>query len=82
MGNDPKTTIHLVVRNNLPTQSKVVLEPWGDEHTLDPEATISLVATGPVPGKLEIEIASGRLLIYGWTGSVIQVIRNADGERC
>jgi len=73
MSNEANTKIQLTVRNSLSTRSVLVLEPWGDEHILDPKATVSLVADGPMPGKLEIEVGSGRLLIYGWKGSVIQV---------
>ncbi len=66
--------IQFSLRNSLSTNAVVVLEPWGDEHTLKPNESITLLAEGPSDGHLEIEMASGRLLVYGWTGSVIEVL--------
>ena len=68
------------LRNSLSTNSVVVLEPWGDEHTLKPYESITLLAEGPSDGHLEIEMVPGRLLVYGWTGSVIEVLRKDPGS--
>jgi hypothetical protein len=70
--------VHLAVRNSASASLTVVLEPWGDQYVLAPDAAMSLAADGPAPGRLEVEVGSGRLLIYGWTGSVIEVDSEGD----
>ena len=51
------------------------LEPWGEEYTVPPGATVQVVARGPLGDSIEIEWGSGQVTVYGWPGSVVSVER-------
>ena len=59
------------VKNSSGSSRTLRLEPWGDEHELAPGRCIDLVITGPGPGRLEIQLESEVIVLWGWTGSVI-----------
>jgi hypothetical protein len=51
------------------------LEPWGEEYTVPPGATVQVVARGPAGDALDIQWADDRVTVYGWPGSIVAVRR-------
>ncbi len=75
---------HLVRLHNSKAESVTLfIEPWGDQIEMAPEAIFEIVASGPVGGKVELEICNEGFVIYGWSGSTIaitqdgRILRNA-----
>ena len=54
------------------------LEPWGEQYTLGPEATFTVVARGPEGDALEVEWADDHIILYGWPGSIVTLFH--DGK--
>jgi hypothetical protein len=54
------------------------LEPWGEQYTLGPEATFTVVARGPGGDALEVEWADDHIILYGWPGSIVTLFH--DGK--
>lgn len=50
------------------------IEPWGDVVSVEAGAAINIEARGPTTGALEIEIASERLVLWGWPGSQLATV--------
>jgi hypothetical protein len=54
----------------------VVLEPWGTRHTVAPGERVRVVARGPGGmGGLEIVRGDEEIIVYGWSGSRVAVVR-------
>ena len=74
MSVNPKTkeyTTSLRVCNARSIALTFILEPWGEQYTLAPEATFEIVARGPEGDSLEVEFADEHVILYGWPGSVV-----------
>ncbi|MEM7246151.1 MAG: hypothetical protein AAF533_12460 [Acidobacteriota bacterium] len=53
------------------------LEPWAEEHPIPPGTSIGVSYSGPAEGgDVEIEVSGEELIVYGWTGSVLDVVRS------
>ena len=61
----------LVIDNDTDAPLTLCLEPWADEHPIPPGKKFTVSAYGPRPAMLEIEIAPGRVTLYGWAGSIL-----------
>jgi len=67
-----KTGVFLV-KNSTPQNLLLVLEFWGDEHVIAPGGSLRIRYKGPAESDVEIEAKADRLIIYGWTGSLLEV---------
>ena|SRR5690348_10853232 len=50
-----------------------ILEPWAEQYTMAPGTSFDVVAEGPPGDYVQIEWSETRIVVYGWTGSVISV---------
>jgi hypothetical protein len=66
------------IRNTQPFALQLQLQPWGDAFFVSPGSVIDIEARGPSAGTLEIESRAGRIVVYGWVGSVVRV--RCDGR--
>jgi hypothetical protein len=54
------------------------LEPWGDEVQMRAGSWYDIVAKGPTDGCIQIEVESGNIFLYGWSGSILSVYQSGD----
>jgi hypothetical protein len=70
------------VRNTGMKPLTVVLEPWGTRHTVAPGERVRVVARGPGGmGRLEIVRGKDEVVVYGWSGSQVGVVREQKQTR-
>ena len=55
-----------------------VLEPWGDIYDMAPEDEFVVVFLGPGPAEPEVDLTEDAVTVYGWTGSMVRVLKNGD----
>ena len=67
---------HIVVRiSNVEARTlTVVIEPWGVEHVIPTGGALDVTGDGPAPPQLDIQHEHGRILVYGWEGSVVDAV--------
>jgi hypothetical protein len=63
----------VVVRNARSTQMKLVREPYGDDFSISPGAAFEIRAEGPEGDPLEIDVEADSIVVWGWSGSVLNV---------
>ncbi|HTG14336.1 MAG TPA: hypothetical protein VK747_03615 [Blastocatellia bacterium] len=68
--------ISLRVKNTRTSQLVFCLEPWGEQHTMDPGVVFHVTARGPDEDFLEIECGDSHITLFGWTGSVVAVFQD------
>jgi hypothetical protein len=61
------------VTNFFEVDAVLVLEPWADEHPLAAGQSVDVAYSGPAGGMLEIEVRPGRIVLYGWEGSLLEI---------
>ena len=61
----------LIVENGRRERIRLLVEPWGDEYELAPDERRTVKMKGPEPPEIEITVDDHGLVIYGWTGSVL-----------
>jgi hypothetical protein len=66
-------TERIRIQNAHPHPLTIHIEPWGDQIPMAVDATYELVAQGPVGDCLLLAVEEGRLLVWGWSGSVMSV---------
>lgn len=54
---------------------QICLEPWGDELQIPADVICEVVARGPESDTLEMHIGDDEVVIYGWPGSIVEVLR-------
>jgi hypothetical protein len=65
----------LTYTNRTGHKLSVMLEPWAEEHWVEPDGSIDIVVLNGSPaGHLEIEQTAEGLIIYGWEGSVVSIL--------
>lgn len=52
------------------------VEPWGEQYDLAPGAMVDIVAHGPAQDCLELTLDDTGLTIWGWSGSIVQIVRD------
>ncbi len=70
------TSLRLCNARTIPVT--LYLEPWGEQYTITPEATFTVVARGPEGDALEVEWADDHIILYGWPGSIVTLFH--DGK--
>ena len=53
---------------------QVILEPWLEECELMPGASARVVFHGPDGGEVIVEYYSDCIIVYGYTGSVMELL--------
>lgn len=72
----PEREQDIAVRNTGMKPMTVVLEPWGTRHALAPGERVRVVARGPGgAGQLEVVRGAEEVVVYGWSGSQVEVVR-------
>lgn len=67
-------TIRRTVKNTRPEVVIFRLEPWCEEHEMQPGDFYEVVAEGPSQeAALEIEERGGEIVVYAWCGSTVRV---------
>ena len=57
----------------------IVLEPWAEQYWVQPGEQVDIEARNGVPGHhLELEHTAEGLIVYGWEGCVVSILR--DGK--
>jgi hypothetical protein len=77
----PKRTesrMHVRLANPGEAPVQLVLEPWGETHTIPPDDVVELQAQGPDDGALEIAHARDTIVVWGWPGSTIQLFLGGE----
>lgn len=68
-------TCKITYANSSPRPLRLVLEPWAEEHLIQPGLSVEVVGTGGEAGSyFELEQLDDRLIIYGWPGSRASII--------
>ena len=70
------TSLRLCNARTIPVT--LYLEPWGEQYTLMPEATFTVVARGPEGDTLEVEWTDDHITLYGWPGATVALFH--DGK--
>ncbi|HUS14337.1 MAG TPA: hypothetical protein VM536_04875 [Chloroflexia bacterium] len=66
----------LRLHNSGPATLRILLEPWGDQYTMQPDDLFEVEAKGPAGDRLEVAVAPGTVTIYGWPGAMVRVLHN------
>ena len=67
---------HISIRLRTTRRMPLYLEPWGEEFHCAPGDTLQIVGRGPQSDVLEIEVGDDAITVYGWSGSVVSILRN------
>lgn len=65
----------VAITNSRGAKMRLVLEPWADEHVIEPGATVEVSFSGPPDGRMEVEVKDGEVFLYAWEGAVMSVPR-------
>src|SRR5687767_4142066 len=71
----PLAMVKTPLRNRRKKALTLRIEPWGEEYTVEPGATVQILARGPEGDELDIQWAGDRVTVYGWPGSIVSVLR-------
>src|SRR6266540_2645738 len=55
-----------------------ILEPWGREYTLMPDDEFVVVFHGPGTSEPEVVLGEGKIEVWGWTGTTVNVFKNGE----
>ena len=73
---DTETSLRVI--NSQAHDISFVLEPWGDVYEMGPGDQYVVVFSGPAPAEPEVDLTDNSITVYGWTGSMVRVLK--DGE--
>jgi hypothetical protein len=76
MSSVPDDDLVVPVANEGAEPLVLVLEPWGECHTLPVGDAVEIRARGPEPRALEIGVGPNRVTVYAWPGSSLAVFRD------
>lgn len=71
----------LSLHNNYTSEKKLlVVEPWCEEYWIDPGTSVEVIGTGGKADNafFEIDYLDNGIIVYGWTGSIVYVLK--DGK--
>ena len=74
-GASDDVTNRLTVANDGESPLEFVLEPWGEIYELPAGESFEIVAHGP-PGGFEVTHQAGRIVVWGWTGTTVDLLRD------
>lgn len=53
----------------------LTIEPWAEEHVIEPNGVLVVVGIGP-PGQFEVSEHDRDVIVHGWSGSTVSVLRD------
>ena len=62
------------VRNDSGFTTTLTVEPWGDQAPLEAGGVVNLACSGPEGGLVEVVVEPGAIVVFGWPGSLIEVV--------
>lgn len=65
----------LRITNSSADNLELHLEPWGEQYSMPVGTVFKVEAEGPDNDILEVESGKGRIVIHGWSGSMVTVSR-------
>ncbi len=55
----------------------LILEPWAEEFCIAPGAAVDVLGSGgSEEGFFEVESIENGMIVYGWEGSIVSVMKN------
>ena len=69
-----RETLHVSNEDAVPLV--LFLEPWAEQFVIPAQSAVEIVAYGPDDGRLVIDKGDNQLVVWGWTGSSVHVLRN------
>ncbi len=68
--------------NGSGARMRLVLEVWQEEYWLEPAESLEVIGCGGAEGGcFEVERFDGGVMVYGWQGCVMMVLRNGKLEQ-
>jgi len=61
------------ITNSVKEDITLHLEPWGEQYIMASGVAYKVEAKGPDNDILELEYAERKLIVYGWSGSVVTI---------
>ncbi|MGH2587011.1 MAG: hypothetical protein ACRDJE_19020 [Dehalococcoidia bacterium] len=76
----PKPVVEQTIRllNSAAAPLCLTLEPWAEQYIVPSGTAVDVTAHGPSGGKLEISVEDDGIIVYGWTGSTVDVVQDGD----
>jgi hypothetical protein len=74
----PQHEQSLRILNSISGPLVLLLEPWAERYVVAPGAAVELEARGPEGGCLEVSIEPDSVIVYGWTGSTVDVTQEGE----
>lgn len=74
MSSVERAQLTMRVKNERPNATTLTIEPWGEQTRIAAEGAVTLACAGPVGGRVELVVQERGLVVYGWPGSVIEVV--------
>jgi len=66
----------LTYTNRTENRVLIIVEPWGEQYWIQPSEQIDIKVSNGIPGhQLELVHIAEALVIYGWEGSVVSILR-------
>ncbi|MCZ6690337.1 MAG: hypothetical protein O7H41_12090 [Planctomycetota bacterium] len=71
-------TVKMRITSDQGSDVVLIVEPWGMEFPMDKEESLEVVFSGPSGDCPEFRVATGRVELFGWTGSTVSVYRGGE----
>ncbi len=69
----------MICMNGASEKMLLIIEPWAEEYWIEPGMSVEVIGCGgAVGGYFEVERLDQGMIIYGWEGSVVSVIKDGN----
>jgi hypothetical protein len=68
----------VTLRNSDEASLTLHLEPWGEQHSVLPGASVRLVATAEQSGEFEVEHTARNIFVWAWPTATLRVFAGAE----
>ena len=72
----PEHVTELRIVNSKSRELTLCIEPWGEIYEMPPESEFAIIGRGPEGDSLTFEVGDDAITVYGWAGSVVEVLRD------
>jgi hypothetical protein len=73
LAKNARRTEHISLNNSETHALQLIIEPWAEELVMPPGARYDIIFEGPSDHSLRIDIGERKVVIYGWSGSIVSV---------